>query len=469
MISSKKVGWTVTIAALLLASACSDNEVTTEPIVPAKLVVVGSSSVSASAGFPVTPLLRVKLLTKGNQPVSRQVVHFTVSSGGLLSADSSFTDENGEAAVGVTVGAVGDYTVTATVAGVAPVTFTATATAPVAALVLAGEGNNQSGLATEPLAPIKALVLKSDGSPAAGVTVNFQVTSGGGSVSPGSVVTDANGIATTTFTLGASGTQTVTATAPGIGSATFTETIADPCTAARTLGIPATLSRALDATDCKRADNRFIEYFNVSGANTAAFQITETSSAFTPSLTLFSAAGTDTIGFNAPASGGTATFFAILPAATYRAGATSLAANATGAYTLTTASLSGVDITNCPRGYVAPGVTLNQTISATDCVFSGDATQKSDQYRIFLKAGQVIRITLEAIPLSNSSIDLWIRVLNIGTNVATNQDCCAGATVETLNYTATTTGQHRIEAGVFFDATAPTPTTGAYKMVISTP
>jgi hypothetical protein len=464
MISLRKGCSALTVAAVLLTGACGDSETTTEPLTPAKLEVVGPNAVSAPAGFPAPELLTVRLLTKSNVPVSRQLVRFTVTSGATLSNDSSFTDENGEARVGVTVGAPGDYTVTATVEGVAPVTFTATAVAPVAALLLAGEGNNQAGLANEPLAPLKAVVLKSDGTPAAGVTVNFAVTSGGGSVNPTSAVTDANGIATTTFTIGTSGTQTVTVTSAGLGAASFTATIANACIAARAMAIPETKNRSLEAADCTLPDGRFVEFFDISGAATAAVQLTQTSTAFTPAMTLYTANGVDSIGVHRPAAVavgvlGTATFKAFLAAGTYRIGASSRTAPASGAYTISSAAATAV--TNCERVFIGVGISIDQSIQSTDCTFTGDATQKSDLYRMYLRAGQTVRFTLQSIPATSGNIDMWLRIINpAGNTVLADIDCCASSTVEAGNFTATAAGFYFVEAGVFADPSVPA--LGAY-------
>ncbi len=85
-------------------------------------------------------------------------------------------------------------------------------------------GDNQSGTAGTALAnPLVVQVKDSAGNAQSGVTVNFAVTSGGGSVSPTSPVTNANGQASTVLTLGTTAgvTNTVTATASGIGSVSF--------------------------------------------------------------------------------------------------------------------------------------------------------------------------------------------------------------------------------------------------------
>ncbi|PPS42787.1 N,N-dimethylformamidase beta subunit family domain-containing protein [Chroococcidiopsis sp. TS-821] len=85
-------------------------------------------------------------------------------------------------------------------------------------------GNNQNGNAGAALPePLVVQVKDTTGNPQAGVTVTFAVTAGGGSVSPTTAITNANGQASTTLTLGpaADTVNTVKATAPNIGEVTF--------------------------------------------------------------------------------------------------------------------------------------------------------------------------------------------------------------------------------------------------------
>jgi hypothetical protein len=77
----------------------------------------------------------------------------------------------------------------------------------------AASGGGQSGVVDEPLdQPYAARVTDDDGVPIAGVTVRWEVVSGGGSVSPVSGVTDASGVARSVHRLGTTtGTQRVRA------------------------------------------------------------------------------------------------------------------------------------------------------------------------------------------------------------------------------------------------------------------
>lgn len=82
--------------------------------------------------------------------------------------------------------------------------------------IAAEGGGGQQAIVGSTLTPYQAKVTDVNGQPKAGVTVNWTVPVGGGSVTPASSVTDQAGIAEATATLGlVSGTQTVRATAPG--------------------------------------------------------------------------------------------------------------------------------------------------------------------------------------------------------------------------------------------------------------
>jgi hypothetical protein len=100
--------------------------------------------------------------------------------------------------------------------------------APTPTTLMAFDGSSQQGPAATTLSqPLRVRVTDAEGQPVAGVTVTWSVGAGGGSVSPTSSETDADGLASTTFTLGGqAGTQTAQATVAGLtGSpAVFTAT-----------------------------------------------------------------------------------------------------------------------------------------------------------------------------------------------------------------------------------------------------
>ncbi len=91
--------------------------------------------------------------------------------------------------------------------------------------ILRASGDQQCAAAAQPLPePLVAAARDGQGSPVPGVTLQFAVTQGGGSVTPAEVETDQDGTASATLTLGpAPGAQAVTATAVGTAvSTTFT-------------------------------------------------------------------------------------------------------------------------------------------------------------------------------------------------------------------------------------------------------
>jgi hypothetical protein len=85
-------------------------------------------------------------------------------------------------------------------------------------------GDNQSGATGTTLPnPLVVQVGDASGNPQSGVTVTFAITTGGGTLTPASAVTNASGQASAQLTLGSSaGNVTVIATASGIGSVSFT-------------------------------------------------------------------------------------------------------------------------------------------------------------------------------------------------------------------------------------------------------
>ncbi|HMA39941.1 MAG TPA: Ig-like domain-containing protein, partial [Gemmatimonadales bacterium] len=89
--------------------------------------------------------------------------------------------------------------------------------------IVASAGENQVGAAGQQLgAALEVTVKDASGSPVASVTVTWAVASGGGSVTPASNTTGADGKATATRTLGpGAGAQTATATVSGVTPVTF--------------------------------------------------------------------------------------------------------------------------------------------------------------------------------------------------------------------------------------------------------
>lgn len=86
------------------------------------------------------------------------------------------------------------------------------------AMAPGNSGDDQAGTALTPLTDSIRVMVTEGGAPAAGVTVTWATTVAGGSVSPATSVTDADGFAATRWTVGAvNGSQLASARVSGAG------------------------------------------------------------------------------------------------------------------------------------------------------------------------------------------------------------------------------------------------------------
>lgn len=88
-------------------------------------------------------------------------------------------------------------------------------TVPAKMVLLDGQPQTGASGATA-VAPLRVRIDNLAGDPVAGVTVNWAVTAGGGSVSNPAQQTSSQGISSVTFVYGQPGDQTITATIPGL-------------------------------------------------------------------------------------------------------------------------------------------------------------------------------------------------------------------------------------------------------------
>jgi hypothetical protein len=200
-------------------------------LVPANVIAASSQSQAAQAGTTVAEPPAVLVRTAANAPVPGVTVTFAVTAGGgTIVPTTAVTGADGIArttswTLGTTPGA---NSVSATVAGLPAVAFSASGTEPpVPTSVTANSTVIQDAEAGAPVAaPPSVIVRDQFNNPMQGVTVNFAVTTGGGTLDPASVVTNAAGVATLThWTLGSDGgANTVTATVAGLTPVEFSAT-----------------------------------------------------------------------------------------------------------------------------------------------------------------------------------------------------------------------------------------------------
>jgi len=198
---------------------------------PASVVAVAGDAQTATVGtaVPIAPTVLVRNAV--NDPVSGVAVAFAIGSGGgTVTGATPVTDANGLATVGSwTLGTTaGPNTLTATVAGLTPVTFSATgAPGPVATLSIVS-GDGQTADAGTPLgAPLVVAAADAHANPVSSVPVAWSASDG--SVTPSNGTTDANGRAQASWTLGTNSTgQTATAVVSGLPAAVFSATALFP-------------------------------------------------------------------------------------------------------------------------------------------------------------------------------------------------------------------------------------------------
>ena len=231
------------LAAVLTGmTACGDDPAAPVDAAPATLTKVAGDDQTATVRSAVAVLPVVRVEDAQDRPVAGVAVTFAVAPGGgsVTGADAT-TDSRGIATVGSWMlgSSAGTKTLVATVSGVDSVTFNVTATAgPAARVTRADQDSLVATVATAVAVPPAVRVTDAYGNPAAGVTVTFAVSSGGGSATGTAAVTDSLGIARIgSWTLGTvAGTYSLTARVAGLPTVTFTAT--------GTPGPAATLTRA---------------------------------------------------------------------------------------------------------------------------------------------------------------------------------------------------------------------------------
>ena len=360
-------GYTLTATSTGLTAATS-AAFTVVAGAPAAITMVQGNGQSANAGSAVAIALAVRVTdAAGNLAAGVTVTFAVVSGGGSVTGASAITNASGVATVGSwTLGTVaGANSLTATVAGLAPLTFTATGLVGPPASVTRDAGDNQTATVNTAVAiPPRVVVRDAAGNPVSGVTVTFAVTAGGGSITGGTVVTDANGRASVgSWTLGtAAGPNTLTATASGVGTpVSFAATaIAGAATSLTKIagdGQSASVNSPVATRPAVLARDAFnnpvagvVVTFTVTsggGSVTGATQTTDANGIATVgSWTLGASTGTNTL--DASASG--------LPTVTFTATATpSFAASVTGLFGVSQSGTPGTPVSSRPAVIVRDG------------------------------------------------------------------------------------------------------------------
>jgi adhesin/invasin len=198
---------------------------------PKTVTLSAGNNQTATVNTTVTIAPRVMVVDTFTNPVPNASVTFAVTGGsGSVTGESQTTNGSGLATVGSwglgTSAGTNNNTLSATVTGAGitgnPVTFTASATPGAAASIAQNAGINQTAtigtaVATDP----QVVVRDAFSNVVPSVTVIFAVTSGGGSATGTSQVTNASGLATvTSWNLSNTTSMSATGTYPNTLSAT---------------------------------------------------------------------------------------------------------------------------------------------------------------------------------------------------------------------------------------------------------
>jgi uncharacterized protein YjdB len=255
---------------------------------PSRLVKLAGDAQSATVNTRLTDSLSVQVVDEYGNPVPGVTVNWSVQSGGgSLSPSANTTGTSGIARAAWTMGGTaGTGGARASVTGVGEVTFSATATngpppppppPPPANQIVKLSGDAQSApIATALPDSLAVTVRNSQGQGVAGVTVTWNVTSGGGSVSPATDVTDTNGVARTRWTMGsATGSATLKASAQNAGEVNFTATATSGGGGTGQLTITKVSGDAQTATTSTRLpDSLVVQVKNAQGTGVSGVVVT---------------------------------------------------------------------------------------------------------------------------------------------------------------------------------------------------
>lgn len=192
---------------------------------PSALIAVSPLGQEGVVGSAIARVV-ARVRDAGGFPAAGAVVTWLAVGPAVLSATSSVADENGEVFVdGVFADQIGSGTITARIANGTALDFhfIAVAGPPHALVVVAGDAQNAIA-GTTVATPPTVRVVDALGNPIEGVSVVFEVTSGGGSLTGATATTDAEGVASPeAWLLGLMpGPNTVTATVGDLEPVVFT-------------------------------------------------------------------------------------------------------------------------------------------------------------------------------------------------------------------------------------------------------
>jgi len=318
-------------------------------------------------------------------------------------------------------------------------------------------GDTQVALTGTPLPDsLTVRVLGATGSPFAGVVVTWTVTSGSATLGAPSDITDAQGLAHTTASLGGTpGPVAVQAAVTSLTPVTFTATACDH----PVIALGDSVSGALDTTDC-RLGGYYTDFFELAApTGPQGLRFTMTSS-FDAYLELYKRPSA-LAAFNDDVDSTTTNsrVDAIVPADQYLIAPSSFLQFRVGAYNLT-ARTRPVELSGCTLVWSTRGIVIGDSVTTADCVDSTGGPHYADIVALYLEAGSVLKVLHQS-----AAFDAALFLEDgAGVSVASNNDS-ANVTTTTnayLVYPVVLTGPY-----LLFVATHAASATGPYTLTIS--
>ena len=171
---------------------------TSVPGAPARVELLSGNNQAAPRNRPLPRPIQVQLMDRFDNPVPSAAVVFSTAGGGSFQPAQATSGNDGVASTTWTLGsALGGQTAQVSVQG-APAALVAQAVAlplPEALSLVAGDGQTAPAGSVVPIPP-RVRVQDQDGTPVVGLTVQFAAAEGSGTVTGGSAVTNAEGVAT---------------------------------------------------------------------------------------------------------------------------------------------------------------------------------------------------------------------------------------------------------------------------------
>ncbi len=221
------------VAAALLTSVagCGGGDLLLpQDTAPAAITPIAGNGQTGLVGAELAVPLVVRVDDVEGEPVANALVAFQLAAGavgGDIAPDTVTTDADGEASSEWVLGGTeGQQSVTASVVGQSLVaTFSAQAERSSQLTLERSSGNGQEAApGSELSAPLVVRLVDERGDGVSGRAVAWVVATGGGQASPETSTTDADGFASTGWTLGEDTDNTLNAVVSGVGVVSFTAT-----------------------------------------------------------------------------------------------------------------------------------------------------------------------------------------------------------------------------------------------------